>query len=500
VERKKEAKMLGLQRSFIALVILGSFVAGPPSFAAQAVTLPELPQVNGPFTLSAVTDSTSGKSHFRYNGSDVPPTIRVRPGQDIRVEYVNDLSTVSKERCVMMPCTNRSNLHFHGLHVSPESPQDDVLTMSAAPGETLRYTVSVPRNQPPGLYWYHTHQHMESYRQDLDGMSGAIVVEGIDRYIPELRHMQERIMVLRDAELEEQGAQRLALMHRVSLQTQGCGSSTEQPERVFTVNGIVRPQIEISPGEHQFWRIVNASPDLYADIEIHGSSFDVVGLDGMPFAFHEPNIRSRRLPHVLLAPAGRMEAIVTGPPAGKQATLHTRCFDTGSDGDPNAAMVLADLVPKHSSRVLRTIVKDSGAPVYQQVPLATMHSVEQAQPQFTAVFTEDKDGFYINGKKFAMDSPPMLTVPIGSYEHWRITNRTNEVHPFHIHQVHFLVYASNGERLRQQEWLDTVNVSPMGSVDLVMDFTDPIIRGTSLFHCHLLNHEDKGMMAKVVFR
>ncbi len=245
---------------------------------------------------------------------------------------------------------------------------------------------------------------------------------------------------------------------------------------------------------------MNASPDLYADIEIDGSSFDVVALDGMPFAFHEPNIRSRRLSHVLLAPAGRMEAIVTGPPAGKHATLHTRCFDTGSDGDPNAAMVLADLVPKRSSRAPRTIVEDRGAPVYQQVPLAIKHSVEQAQPQFTAVFTEDKNGFYINGKKFTMDSPPMLTVQTGSYEHWRVTNRTNEVHPFHIHQVHFLVYASNGERLQQPEWLDTVNVPPMGSVDLVMDFTDPIIRGTSLFHCHLLNHEDKGMMAKVVFR
>ncbi len=493
--------MFGSQRSFVlVLVTLGSFVAGNPSLVAQAVTLPELPQVNGPFTLSAVTDTVSGKSHFRYNGNDVPPTIRVRPGQDLRVEYINDLSPVSKERCVMMPCSNRSNLHFHGLHVSPESPQDDVLTMSAAPGETLRYTVNVPRNQPPGLYWYHTHQHMESYRQDLDGMSGAIVVEGIDRYLPELRHMEERIMVLRDAELDEQGPQRSALMRKVSLQAQGCGSNTEQPERVFTVNGVVRPEIEISPGEHQFWRIVNASPDLYADIEIDGSSFDVVALDGMPFAFHEPNIRSRRLSHVLLAPAGRMEAIVTGPPAGKHATLHTRCFDTGSDGDSNAAMALADLVPKRSTRAPRTIVEDRGAPVYQPVPLAIKHSVEQAQPQFTAVFTEDKNGFYINGKKFTMDSPPMLTVQTGSYEHWRVTNRTNEVHPFHIHQVHFLVYASKGERLQQPEWLDTVNVPPMGSVDLVMDFTDPIIRGTSLFHCHLLNHEDKGMMAKVVFR
>jgi suppressor of ftsI len=144
--------MLGSQRLFFVLVVLGSLVAGTPSLVAQDVSLPELPQVNGPFTLTAVTDSTSGKSHFRYNGRDVPPTIRVRPGQDLRVEYINALSPVSKERCVMMPCSNRSNLHFHGLHVSPEAPQDDVLTMSAAPGETLRYTVSVPRNQPPGLY------------------------------------------------------------------------------------------------------------------------------------------------------------------------------------------------------------------------------------------------------------------------------------------------------------------------------------------------------------
>jgi suppressor of ftsI len=492
--------MCGSRRSFFVLAVLASLVPGIPSLLGQDVTLPELPQVSGPFTLSAVTDSASGKSRFRYNGNDVPPTIRVRPGQDIRVEYVNGLSRVSKERCVMMPCSNRSNLHFHGLHVSPEAPQDDVLTMSAAPGETLRYTVSVPRNQPPGLYWYHTHQHMESYRQDLDGMSGAIVVEGIDRYLPELRHMAERIMVLRDAELDEQGPQRSALMRKVSLQAQGCGSSTEQPERVFTVNGVVRPEIQIAPGEHQFWRVVNASPDLYADIEIDGSTFDVVALDGMPFAFHEPKIRSRRMSHVLLAPAGRMEAIVTGPQAGVRATLHTRCFDTGSDGDPNGAMVLADLAPKHSSRASRTIVEDTGRPVYQPVPLAVAHSVEQSEPQFTTVFTEDKNGFYINGKKFMMDSPPMLTVQIGSYEHWRVVNKTNEVHPFHIHQVHFLAYARNGERLQQQEWLDTVNVPPMGSVDLVMDFTDPIIRGTSLFHCHLLNHEDKGMMAKIVFR
>jgi FtsP/CotA-like multicopper oxidase with cupredoxin domain len=94
----------------------------------------------------------------------------------------------------------------------------------------------------------------------------------------------------------------------------------------------------------------------------------------------------------------------------------------------------------------------------------------------------------------------VTTVSIGAFHHWRVTNQTKEVHPFHIHQVHFLVYAQNGVRLKRPEWLDTVNVPVEGNVDLMMDFTDPIIRGMSLFHCHLLSHEDKGMMAKILFK
>jgi FtsP/CotA-like multicopper oxidase with cupredoxin domain len=81
-----------------------------------------------------------------------------------------------------------------------------------------------------------------------------------------------------------------------------------------------------------------------------------------------------------------------------------------------------------------------------------------------------------------------------------VVNDTHELHPFHIHQVHFLVYQVNGKPEQRPEWMDTVNVNPGGSVDLVMDFNDPVIRGMSLFHCHLLKHEDKGMMAKILFQ
>ena len=99
-----------------------------------------------------------------------------------------------------------------------------------------------------------------------------------------------------------------------------------------------------------------------------------------------------------------------------------------------------------------------------------------------------------------MNSGPMLTVNVGSLQHWRVVNSTKEVHPFHIHQVHFLPYTVDGKPVKDPVWLDTVNVPYGGNVDLVMDFTDPIIRGMSLFHCHLLKHEDKGMMAKILFR
>jgi FtsP/CotA-like multicopper oxidase with cupredoxin domain len=115
-------------------------------------------------------------------------------------------------------------------------------------------------------------------------------------------------------------------------------------------------------------------------------------------------------------------------------------------------------------------------------------------------FTEDKKGFNINDRKFASDDEPMTRVKVGTYAHWRVTNATNEIHPFHIHQVHFLVYERAGTFLPSPEWMDTVNVAPNESLDLLMDFTDPIIRGISVFHCHLLSHEDKGMMAKILFQ
>jgi len=326
-------------------------------------------------------------------------------------------------------------------------------------------------------------------------MSGAIVVEGIDRYVPEVRRLRERVLVIRGRDIEHD-KDAAVLRRQVAMPERPCGTSTEQQaERIFTVNGTVRPAIDIAPGERQFWRILNAAADRYLDVQVDGQPLEVLALDGMPLAYHEPSRPRQFLDHFLLAPAGRIEAIVTGPPIGDRTALRTRCVDTGPDGDANPEMVLADIIPGRqipASRYVRT----TGRPVYK---IVHVDRLEKSVPDFVCTFTEDKNGFYINGRKFDAHSEPMLRVKVGSYQHWRIVNASREIHPFHIHQVHFLFFAENGVRVAEPVWLDTANVPVGGSIDLIMDFADPIIRGMSLFHCHLLNHEDKGMMAKILF-
>lgn len=484
------------------LVIILDLIAIAPSILAQQQVIEDPPAVRGPFTLTAVYDPVTKHNAFAYDGKTVPPVIRVLPGGVIKVHYVNNLPKKSNEECATARCANMSNLHFHGLHVSPNRPQDDVLTMMSMPGESLDYKVVIPSYAPPGLYWYHTHPHGESARQDLDGMSGAIVVEGIDRYYPELRHMRERVIVLRDRDIEgSDNATRERNLQQVEVPLAPCGSATDQrPERVFTANGQLRPQIPINPGERQFWRIVNASPDRYADLQLNGQQLEIVALDGMPLSYHGHRGAKEKADHVLVSPAGRVEAIINGPPPGSAVTLSARCVDTGADGDANPAMVIADVGTANVRTPMRTVPVVAGQAKYRQLSRQKIRKLEFSPPDFTVMFTEDKSSFYINGQKFSMRSGPMLRVKVGSMQHWRIVNDTKELHPFHIHQVHFLAYAENGIPLKSPEWLDTVNVAyNNGTVDLIMDFTDPIIKGMSVFHCHLLNHEDKGMMAKILF-
>src|SRR6202158_4370629 len=255
--------------------------------------------------------TSDGKDSFYFNGQPNAPTLRLSPGDQLKIRYINDLPSKPQEKCLITPCMDMTNLHFHGMTVSPEAPQDDVLDMMAVPGKSLSYTVQIPKDHPPGLYWYHTHPHGESYRQVLDGMSGAIVIEGIESYFPALAGLPERVLVVRGRSVADD-PQSTALKQRVELSSYVCGAEPETPHEIMTVNGSVRPQIEIAPGERQFWRLVNASADRYVDLELEGQKFEIVAMDGEPIAHHDPDHRTRIADHVSLPPAGRVGALVSG--------------------------------------------------------------------------------------------------------------------------------------------------------------------------------------------
>jgi FtsP/CotA-like multicopper oxidase with cupredoxin domain len=260
-----------------------NLVSDPPELHAKNRTLS--------VDLSAAI-APDGRNSFFFNGHPDAPTLRLSPGDTLKISYNNDLPIKPKETCPTTPCMDMTNLHFHGLTVSPGARQDNVLTMMAMPGQTLRYTVEIPKDHPPGLYWYHTHPHGESYRQALDGMSGALVIEGIESYVPALAGLPERVLIVRGRPAGTD-SQSTDAKRRVELGSYVCGGRPDLPNEVFTVNGSLRPQIEIGPGERQFWRLVNASADRYLDLQLEGQSFEIAAMDGMPIAVHDPQHPTR---------------------------------------------------------------------------------------------------------------------------------------------------------------------------------------------------------------
>src|SRR5438309_8996239 len=265
-------------------------------------------------------------------------------------------------------------------------------------------------------------------------MVAAIRIERMERYAPRIQQLRERVIVVRGRSIEHD-PKAAELRRQVEIPSKGCGGEAEAVEEIFTVNGAVRPRIEIAPNERQFWRIVNASADRYLDLQLDGHTFEIVALDGMPLAYHEPNNPTRTTNHLLLAPAGRLEAIVTGPEPGTHSALRTLCVVTGPDGDPNPEMVLADVVQPSSGQPITHVASeraraiDDRPPVYKPVDVEPL---KKTAPEFTVTFTEDKNGFYITGRTSAADASPMTTVRVGTYQHWRILKQTGEHIPFHL--------------------------------------------------------------------
>ena len=528
-------------------------ITPPASGALQAP--PELRSANGSltFNVTAQQNASTGNPQFSYNGSSVPPTLRLLPGDTLNVTLTNALPTPPTGSAY----TNNTNLHYHGLHVSPQAPGDDSIDMLAAPGQTLTYHVNIPTSHPTGLYWYHTHAHGEAERQTLSGMSGALVIDGIVKAAPQVANMPERVLIVRDAPLagtplpnvnrSQLAAMKWAMargiaihgmsMHgamgsatqselhaakntaarnpyvaldrnyrrfiRPSAASDGqCGSTPQAAVKALTLNGQTQPSIGIRPGEQQFWRVVNAGADTYLDLQVDNTTMNVVALDGVPLGSGVNTPAAMSVSHYVLPPASRVEFIVTGPPAGTTAYLRTNCFDSGSAGQAMPATVLASLNPNASltdqGRLRRAKRFSPAARLVRYRSAARLRSLAVSNTR--TIFYSDQNN--INGVAYDPAAPPMFYAQSGTTEEWTIQNNSNQVHTFHIHQVHFLVEAINGVTQAQQYVMDNVNVpaattSGPGLVKVLLDFTDPTIVGTFLVHCHILSHEDGGMMAKI---
>jgi FtsP/CotA-like multicopper oxidase with cupredoxin domain len=529
-----------MKRVLATVAVLLAALTGSPERAAVGTALaavpapdvfPAIPEVRSShgiakLELYVVLDPVSGAATFEYDGvTGVAPTIRVQPGDLIDLT-VHDDARATKGR------PNDVNIHFHGLTVAPSPPGDDVVTTLAHPGQTLHYRVRVPRDHEPGLYWYHPHAHGETYDQVVTGMSGALIVDGLQEHLPALRAMRERVIVLRDvptgaipsdedmpmngmAPMNGMGSMRGMAAAHVARNGKPCRA--EDGLRP-TLNRQPRAQIGIRPGEQQFFRVVNASAARYFDLSVDRTALELVARDGFPLDAYPGTPATMMVRHVFLSPGARAEFVVTAPDG--PTVLRSACVDAGRTGDADPAAILADL--DDPDRLLHR--HDSGdpgaarsrfAPLTLAVGRALPHGWYARPPPRPAVrrivrFTEDADGFYINGKAFAMrdmHGPPSIVARSGTVEEWTIVNQTDEVHAFHIHQVHFVTEAVNGRRVAPPTWADTVNVPVRrrlrggafvpGTARLLLDFRDPVVRGTFVYHCHLLDHEDAGMMATI---
>ena len=452
-------------------------------------------------SLAAVIDPSTGGPAISYNGALVIPTIRVSPGDTIDVTYANELPTSTSEPF------NATSLHFHGLSVSPNAPGDDSIDILAMPGQTLHYQIAIPATQPPGVYWYHPHPHGESNWQVYNGMTGAIVVDGVAKIDAATSGLPERIMILRNV-LQAPKFSSLAVLrgeHAAAVARSSASTASTVCSQPFgiggeytTVNG--RPaggEILMQPGAKQLWRLINASADGYFDLSVDGESLQLVSIDGVALKEY-PGGAEQTVSDVVIPPAGRADVIVTGP-AHSGVAFRTTCFDTGPGGDPNPSQVLGTIAngtpaalpavpaPGATPRALGTYDEAIGSAIAQQR---------------TVAFTEDANGFYLNGQAYSPTAAPMFVAQSGTVERWTLTNATTEVHDFHMHQVHFIVQDVDGVA-QPTRWTDAFTL-PIAHADgspsvthVLIDFRDPTIRGTFLFHCHLLEHEDGGMMAKI---
>jgi FtsP/CotA-like multicopper oxidase with cupredoxin domain len=485
----------------------GSVALEPPSlFSSNGV-------LRVTFTYQTAVDANGNTLYcFVTPDGKESPTLHLKPGDTLVLTLKNLLPVPSKASMRMaLPkgstvCANPEmnsssvNVHYHGTNTSPTCGADEVIHTLINSGETFIYTVAFPSDEAPGLYWYHPHIHGTAELAVQGGASGAIVVDGIESIQPAVKGLPQRTLLVRDNPTPVQG--------------------NNPPAWDISLNYIPIPYPNYPPAVipinflgKQFWRVGNLAADTILDVQLLYDGvpqvLQLVALDGVPTGSQDGTQQGQLVPvtHILIPPAGRAEFIMTGPGRSvRTAQFVTQNIDTGPDGDNDPARPIAKLlfvgaVPPG----LLTTPSVAGPPWKQRfeglkTAAVTGHHVvyfSENNPLSQFFITADNQ----TPALFDPNAPPAITTTQGSVEDWVVQNRTLENHEFHIHQIHFLVLERNGVPVppAEQQFLDTIDVpywsgdGPYPSVKVRLDFRGPDV-GDFVFHCHILEHEDGGMM------
>jgi FtsP/CotA-like multicopper oxidase with cupredoxin domain len=469
------------------------------------------------------------------------PTLHVKPGDHLIITITianNTPSTPAIMPPLDLPICDDSqatkssiNIHYHGTNTSPACHQDDVIKTVINSGETFQYNVAFPTNEPSGLYWYHPHIHMIAEHAVQGGASGAIIVDGIENLDPAVSGLRQRVLMVRDQLVPGNPVARGNIpSFDLTLNYIPITSPTDPNS-----NNFVPAVLRMQPGEKEFWRVSNSSADVILDLQY---VFDrvpqplhLVAIDGVPLNSQDgagPGSLTQ-VTHFMLPPASRLEFIVSAPPSSVQvAQLVTQRINAGPlniYNDPRRPLATAQLISGDDdstddhdsddgtdnkvgtftamSTTQNRFAGLASAPVAMKRTVFFNENVTEIPPQF---FMD------VQGRPqhvFDPNAPPDIVATQGTVEEWTVENRTAEDHAFHIHQIHFLVESQNNFELNGSkqisadngQYLDTIQVPfwdqnpnhPFPSVTLRIDFRGNDI-GDFVFHCHILSHEDLGMM------
>ncbi len=457
-----------------------------------------------------------------YNGRLVGPTLRAKPGDKLRITLRNEMAPEAPPVGVMnkLNSFNTTNLHTHGLHVSPFGNSDNVL-LTVEPQGCQDYEIIIPADHPCGTFWYHAHHHGSTAGNVASGMSGALIIEGGLDELPEIKAAQERVLVLNQIPYIYKNKipdtdppvvfnlpeGRVELEYADYIFGPGDWSTLG---RFTTVNGVQLPVIRMRPGAMERWRIVDSGQREHIELKLMrspGSNAEVpetlpfyeIAVDGLALG------RVDKKDTVELWPGYRSDVLVRAPLVPGEYLLLDE--QTAADKSMNG-------VAESRKHIARIIIE--GEPVAKPLPLppdASMASLRLPSIPDNQVTGAPQSATYgiirvptggiaftIDGKSFDMDSTRKLK--LGDVSEWTLTSK-NDVgavsHPFHIHVNPFEVTSmkdANGvEQLKAPVWRDTVILNEGWTVKMRTRYED--FTGVFVQHCHILDHEDQGMMELV---